>query len=271
MLFDVQFSPARCSWPHYRDAVLAAEAAGFATIWTLDHLSGAAFSGDTMLECFTLLGALAIATSSIGLGSLVANTANRHPGLLAAAATTAQTISNGRLLLGLGAGASPTSAFAGEQHVVGAPIAPTMAARHDLLEGTLDLLDTQWADDRPDAWRGFPRPNAVPPVLLGVNSRALARIAGSRTQGVNVRWNHPDRASLLGIARDAHLANAADDDWISSVWAPWDRALFDPEHPLHAELAAEGVNRIILAVFTPPDLDAIERAAGAQSERKPPL
>lgn len=263
MIFDVQFSPARCSWPEYRDAVLAAETAGFDTVWTLDHLSGAAFSGHTMLECFTLLGALGTATTRIGLGSLVANAANRHPGILAAAATTAQTISGGRLTLGLGAGASPTSTFASEQHVVGAPIAPTMAARHALLESTLDLLDAQWADTRPEQWQGFPRPDPAPPVLVGVNSNALARIAGARTQGVNVRWNHPARTELLSTARDAHELAVPGGDWISSVWIPWDDEIFDPEHPLHSELASEGVNRIILAVFAAPDMDAIARAGAS--------
>ena len=261
MIFDVQFSPARCSWPEYRDAVLAAEDAGFSTVWTLDHLSGAAFSGHTMLECFTLLGALAVATSRIGLGSLVANAANRHPGLLAAAATTAQELSDGRLILGLGAGASPTSYFASEQHVVGAPIAPTMGARHALLEQSLDLLDAQWVPDRSDRWNGFPQPDPVPPVLLGVNSPALAAIAGARTRGINVRWNHHNRAELLAAARDAHGVH--DPAWISSVWVEWDDTIFDPSHPLHATLADEGVNRIILAVFTPPDLSAIERAGAA--------
>ena len=262
MIFDVQFSPARCSWPEYRDAVLAAEDAGFSTVWALDHLSGAAFSGHTMLECFTVLGALGVATSRIGLGSLVANAANRHPGLLAAAATTAQELSGGRLILGLGAGASPTSYFASEQHVVGAPIAPTMAARHALLEQTLDLLDAQWAPDRAETWNGFPQPDPVPPVLLGVNSPALAAIAGARTSGINLRWNHPDRAALLAAARAAHRGGD-DPTWISSVWVEWDDAIFDPSHPLHAALVAEGVNRIILAVFTSPDLAAIKRAGAA--------
>ena len=47
------------------------------------------------------------------------------------------------------------------------------------------------------------------------------------------------------------------------MWIPWDDEIFDPEHPLHAELATEGVNRIILAVFAVPDMDAIARAGAS--------
>ena len=69
-----------------RDAVLAAEAAGYGIAWTLDHIAGQMMGGDSMLECCTLTGALAATTSSIGIGTLVANVWNRPCGVLAAAA-----------------------------------------------------------------------------------------------------------------------------------------------------------------------------------------
>ena len=104
MKIDIQFSPAANDWPALRDAVLRAEADGYDTTWVFDHFDGAMIQGDRpMLECFTLLGALAAATTTIGLGPLVANVANRHPAVLAAAASSVQRISGGRLVLGLGA------------------------------------------------------------------------------------------------------------------------------------------------------------------------
>jgi alkanesulfonate monooxygenase SsuD/methylene tetrahydromethanopterin reductase-like flavin-dependent oxidoreductase (luciferase family) len=121
VVLDAQFSTANSSWAQPRDAVVVAEDAGFDAVWVLDHLSGAVFGGDSMFECFTPLGAFAAVTSRIRLGSLVANVANaanvanvanRNPGVLTVAAATLQEISGGRLLLGLGAGASPQGRFA---------------------------------------------------------------------------------------------------------------------------------------------------------------
>jgi hypothetical protein len=43
------------------------------------------------------------------------------------------------------------------------------------------------------------------------------------------------------------------------VWAPWDEALCDPDHPLRTGLAAEGVDRLILAWPEPPSTTEIER------------
>ena len=63
----------------------------------------------SMPECFATLGALAAATRNIGLGSLVVNAGLRDPAIVANAAATVQEISGGRFILGLGAGASPSS------------------------------------------------------------------------------------------------------------------------------------------------------------------
>src|SRR5204863_9261560 len=58
------------------------------------------------LECFSVLAALAVAIPRLSLGSFVASTAYRNPGLMAKMAVTIDDISDGRLVLGLGAGDS---------------------------------------------------------------------------------------------------------------------------------------------------------------------
>jgi alkanesulfonate monooxygenase SsuD/methylene tetrahydromethanopterin reductase-like flavin-dependent oxidoreductase (luciferase family) len=259
VVVDIQFLAADCSWHQLRDATLVAEESGFGAVWVLDHLSGNVFGGESMFECFTLLGALAAVTTRLRVGSLVANVTNRHAGLLAVAAATAQEISGGRFILGLGAGASPESRFAAEQHTLGITIPASVADRHARVTNTLELLDAMWAEQRDDRWAGFPRPVPRPPVIVGVNSRALARLAGARTEGINVRANHPDLEGIIAAGQEAHTRRPG--PWSTSVWTPWDDALLDGAHESRRSYATLGVDRLVLVWFTAPDLTAIERAA----------
>ncbi len=258
MVVDVQFLAADCSWPQLREAAIASDESGFGAVWVLDHLSGNVFGGDTIFECFTLLGALAAVTTRLQLGSLVANVTNRHAGLLAVAAATTQEISGGRFILGLGAGASPDSRFAVEQHTLGIEIPASVAERHARVANTIELLDAMWAEPRDDRWAGFPRPVPTPPVIIGVNSRALARLAGARASGMNIRADHPDLEGILAAGREAHSGRPG--PWSTSVWIPWDDALRDGADEGLRRVDALGVERVVLVWFTGPDAGSIERA-----------
>ena len=84
-----------------------AEAAGFDTAFVMDHfyqLPGLGAPDEPMLEAYTALGALATATSSIQLATLVTGNTYRNPTLLAKAVTTLDVVSGGRAVLGIGAG-----------------------------------------------------------------------------------------------------------------------------------------------------------------------
>jgi alkanesulfonate monooxygenase SsuD/methylene tetrahydromethanopterin reductase-like flavin-dependent oxidoreductase (luciferase family) len=258
VLVDVQLSSASVDWPRLRDAALAAEAAGFGALWVFDHLAGGSLSGDRMLECTTLLGALAVTTTSIPLGTLVANVWNREPGVLAVAAASVVELSGGRaVFLGLGAGASPASPFAAEQRAVGAAIGATLAERHARVERTLTVLDDMWRDDRPAAMATFPLPHPRPVVLLGVNSRALAEVAGRRADGINVRWFDQRRDDLLAVALAARDPARP---FLTTAYARWDDALLDADHPERRAMAAAGVDRLVLAVIDAPDPDRLARS-----------
>ena len=58
MLVDVLFDPFGGQWPDLRDAAQQAEAAGFAGVWTYDHLAGSVHGEASVLECWTTLTAL---------------------------------------------------------------------------------------------------------------------------------------------------------------------------------------------------------------------
>ena len=249
---DLQVNQGQCSWAQLVEIALIAEKNNYSTLWVADHLSGQVMNAPSMPECFTLLGALAAITSTISIGPLVANVGNRHPGVLASSAATVQNISGGRLLLGLGAGASPASIFAAEQLALGITLPATMSERHAKLEHTLDVLDEIWSPTRDEKFATFEMPCKLPPRIVGVNSMALARIAGMRTDGINIRASHPQRAEILRVAQDAATA-AGKSDFIVSVWDWFDEALLDPTSTVCKELASEGVNKIILLMRGVPD------------------
>jgi alkanesulfonate monooxygenase SsuD/methylene tetrahydromethanopterin reductase-like flavin-dependent oxidoreductase (luciferase family) len=254
MIIDLQLNQGSAPWPQLRDAAIAAQEAGFGTLWNLDHFSGDMFGAESMMECFTSLTAWAGATSTIGLGTLVTNVMNREPGLLANIVSSVQEVSGGRLILGVGAGAAPNSSFGAEQAALGISLLPTMAQRHERLVEVIAVMRELWAHDRHEKFAGFPRPSVQPPIVVGVNSMALAQRAGQFANGVNTRFNHPERAQLLAaaVAASGHRS-----DFDVSVWSWFVPEYADPDHSFYKELEAEGVTRLIMFEREAPNVDAI--------------
>ncbi len=244
---DVLYSAANHPWPQLRDNILRAEAEGFGRAWVFDHLSGAMLSGTRMLECFTLAGALAAATSTIGIGTLVVNAANRPAGVAVAAAASVQEISGGRFVFGLGAGAAPGTRRSREHELLNIPLSDSMPARHRRLVDVLDLCDAQWDPDRADRWAGFPLPLPRPPVLLGVNSVALAEIAGLRCDAMNVALDHPRLGELVAAARAARAASGlAGRPFELTAWTALSDAALDPHGEAHRRIAELGGDGLVL-------------------------
>jgi F420-dependent oxidoreductase-like protein len=84
-----------------------ADASGFDTVLVMDHFYQLPMLGppeNSMLECYTVLAALARETSSVRLSALVTGNTYRNPAVLAKIVSTLDVVSNGRAQLGIGAG-----------------------------------------------------------------------------------------------------------------------------------------------------------------------
>ena len=93
------------SWPQARAAAVRAEALGYDQLWTWEHaLACMGAPHQDTFDAYTLLTAWSQATSRIRLGVLTGANTFWNPGLLAKKVTTLDHVSDGRAILGLGAG-----------------------------------------------------------------------------------------------------------------------------------------------------------------------
>jgi alkanesulfonate monooxygenase SsuD/methylene tetrahydromethanopterin reductase-like flavin-dependent oxidoreductase (luciferase family) len=174
-----------------RDAALQAERDQFDSIWIADHLL---FEWDGqrrgIWESWTLLSALAEATTRIELGALVMCTAFRNPALLAKMADAVDEVSAGRLILGLGAGwhEPEFSAFGYPFDHLASRFEDALRIVAPLVHG--DVVDYQGEYERAvdcvSLPRG-PRPNG-PPILIGASRPRMLRLTAELADAWNTCW-----------------------------------------------------------------------------------
>ena len=136
MKFGAAFWINQTAWPALRDACVAAERAGWDSVWIDDHLlADEGDPTDPKMEGWATLSAVASVTGRVRLGLLVAANTFRNPGLTAKLATTVDHISNGRLVLGLGGGW-----FEREHDAFGIDFGGGFGERLDRLEEAVGLI-----------------------------------------------------------------------------------------------------------------------------------
>jgi alkanesulfonate monooxygenase SsuD/methylene tetrahydromethanopterin reductase-like flavin-dependent oxidoreductase (luciferase family) len=139
--FGLYLPQIRMSFDRILERTLAAEAAGFDSVWLMDHFAAPMAREVDTFEGWTVATALAARTSTIRIGHLVLCDPFRHPVLLAKMAATFDVISNGRLELGIGWGSVPD-----ELRTFGFGPQPA-SARASRLRETLAILELMFAGE----------------------------------------------------------------------------------------------------------------------------
>jgi probable F420-dependent oxidoreductase len=198
-------------WPEFVDLARCIEDSGFDAIWFGEHLlyrwSERPARGPW--EAWTMLGALAAATTTVNLGPLVACTNFHNPALLAKQAATVDEIAGGRFVFGLGAGWNETEfrafGFPYDHRIDRFEEAFTII-RTLLREGQIDF-DGRFYQARDCELLPRPRPGG-PPLLIGSNGPRMLRIAVPHVQAWN-SWYADTKNSPVGVGPLRDVVDAA--------------------------------------------------------------
>ncbi|MEM1994467.1 MAG: LLM class flavin-dependent oxidoreductase [Nitrososphaerales archaeon] len=173
VFFGANIEQACTDYKTIKRTVLECERQEFDFVWLSDHLYDVGKPQNPYLECWSVLSALAEATSKIRLCTIVVNNLFRHPSLVAKMASTLDDISDGRLDLGIGAGWYEEECIA---H--GIPF-PKTTDRIAMLDESLTIIKKLWTEDKVtfegrfyklrDAY-SYPKPKQkpTPPIWIGI-------------------------------------------------------------------------------------------------------
>ena len=177
------------------------------------------------LECWTSLTALAQRTQRIRFGPLVSPMTFRHPALLARMAAAVDLLSNGRLVVGLGAGWNDA-----EHQAFGIAL-PPLKERFDRLEEGIAVIKALWSGGPVDLEgryyplrraAAYPRPlqRPAPPVLIGGDGEIrLLRIVARDADEWNSHAPGPDVYKVKRAKLEEHCrAVGRDPDAIHRSW-----------------------------------------------------
>ena len=244
------------------------DAAGYKGVWCWDHFMGRGDKTVPVVENWTILSMAAAQTSRVTVGPFVLNVMNRHPALVARMAATLQIASEGRLVLGIGIGGAPR-----EHAAYGMPFpdAPERVARLEEAVAVMRALWTGGPVTRESPYypltdaAAFPVPVPPPPIVIGGETPAGARLAGRIGDGWsafdgNFEANLPLYLESLEAAgrrrEDQRVIVGFQGDWLGDeriATSPW---VTDPRESW-ARWQAAGADEIIVLARTTDDIDAL--------------
>ncbi|KKN60646.1 hypothetical protein LCGC14_0529960 [marine sediment metagenome] len=152
MQFGTQLLNYFTTWEESLSAIKYIDAGPWSSLWFSDHFlppyPRANLESESALESWSLITATAAVTERVRLGILVTGNTYRNPALLAKMASTVDQISNGRLILGIGA-----SWYKREHEAFGWDF-PGVKERCDRLEEAVELIKMLFTADGPIDYNG---------------------------------------------------------------------------------------------------------------------
>jgi F420-dependent oxidoreductase-like protein len=204
-----------------------ADQSGFDTVLVMDHFYQLPMLGDPdqyMLECYTLLGALARETERVRLSALVTGNTYRNPAVLAKIVTTLDVVSGGRAQLGIGAGW-----FELEHQAFGIEFG-TFTDRFEKLEEALQVIVPMLRGERVslagrryqvvDAVNSPPAVGRIPVMIGGGGERKTLRMVAQYADESNLIAERADLPRKLD-ALAAHCERLGRDR--SEITVSWQR------------------------------------------------
>jgi probable F420-dependent oxidoreductase len=279
--FGASDGPGRLpTWGEMHAFATHAEAIGLDSLWVCDHfLSGPPGEpAEAIHESWTIVAALAASTSTIELGQLVMCVSFRSPALLAKMAVTADGVSGGRLVLGLGAGW-----YDPEYVAFGFPTDHRVARFDEALQVIRPLMRGERLNfaGRYHQVRDavlLPPPDRPIPILVAGNRPRMLRLTARYADAWNTAWyGLPDNrlAQRLADMRAALEAESRDPATLRRT-VGIDCELADPDHTGSGSSAGHvnelartidayarlGIDDLILRLqpSTQPALDRLARA-----------
>ncbi len=204
-------------WDQLLACARLAEDVGFDSVWVADHMLFR-FPNETETqsrwECWSVLSGLAMATQRVEIGPLVSCMGFRNPAHLAKLAHTVDEMSNGRLVLAVGAGwhepEFTSHGFPFDHRA--SRFEEGMTVLHELLRTGKSNFSGEYFHliDGEVAPVG-PRPTSIP-IIGGTNGPRLLRITAQLADGWNTDWiGSPDVVPALRAAVDAACAEVGRD------------------------------------------------------------
>jgi probable F420-dependent oxidoreductase len=253
----VQVRPQHTTVPSQREAWKRSEDAGVDTLWTWDHFFPT--NGDPQgnhFECWTLLGAMAVATERVEFGAMVTAIGYRNPALLSDMAKTIDHLSGGRLILGLGGGWKVR-----DYEEFGYGEMPSVPDRLRELRRGIEIIKERWTIDVPPPVR-----NPIPILIGGGGEKVTLRITAQHAQ----IWNMVGRPEVFAAKNrilDEHCRAIGRDP--SEIERSVNVEVEDTYDPAVLDSFAEaGGTHIILRFQDPWDFKAIENLVAWRDRRR---
>ncbi|UCD72694.1 MAG: LLM class flavin-dependent oxidoreductase [Candidatus Bathyarchaeota archaeon] len=200
-------------WETIKRLSSKAEKLDYHSVWFGDHLTGGgglpAHSHNSRFECWTLMSALAPQLTTLRVGPLVLSNSFRNPALLAKMAATLDSITNGRLEIGIGAGWMQR-----EYEAYGYEYPPP-AVRIGQMEEGIKIMKLLWTEKNPNFKGKYysikdsvcePKPvqKPYPPLMIGGSGEKLTlRIVAKEADRCNfgLRGGLEQYKHLLNVLR----------------------------------------------------------------------